>query len=89
MRPFDVAWTVLKQSGLQCDIRRSPNCTGKAEFKVDDIRDGIVDGYSCRNCLALDDGGFESTFDSVVEVDDMGQPVDRPFDVSQYLGDTV
>jgi hypothetical protein len=98
MKPIDVAWTVLKQSGLQCDIRRSPNCTGRAEYHVSDFRRFSDDnfrpnepseGYSCRNCLALDDEGFESAYDSVVEVDDMGQPVDRPFDVSQYTGDTV
>jgi hypothetical protein len=75
---------ILKEDKkLRCEIKRSPNCTGKAEFIVSDMKGflgspsiepkydlgKVIDGaYSCRNCLASDDGGFESTFDSVVEI---------------------
>ncbi|QDP51888.1 MAG: hypothetical protein GOVbin4206_55 [Prokaryotic dsDNA virus sp.] len=69
---------ILKEDKkLRCDIRRSPNCTGRAEYYVSDFRRFSDDnfrpnepseGYSCRNCLALDDEGFESAYDSVVEI---------------------
>tara|TARA_R100000734_G_C3260984_1_gene59685 strand:+ start:310 stop:618 length:309 start_codon:yes stop_codon:yes gene_type:complete len=97
MRPVDVAWTVLKQSGLQCQIRRSPNCTGKARYYVSDFRRFTdedfrpgepSEGYSCEYCAApLEGRGYEDFYESVIEVDDTGQQVHHPFDVSQYTGD--
>ena len=89
---------ILKEDKkLRCEIKRSPNCTGKAELHVFDMRRFSDDnfrpnepsgGYSCKYCaFPLEDRGFEDMYEEVSEIDEKGKPISRPLDVSEYTND--